>query len=94
MKDMKKLDLFNIPSFVALDETADGMIPYIEEAKKAGSIVVFMFHGVGGDYLTISREDHYRLLRYLNENRDDYWTAPFNEVVEYIIREKKRLGWD
>lgn len=28
VKDMKKLDLFDIPSFVALDETADKMIPF------------------------------------------------------------------
>lgn len=94
VKDIHDLDIFNVPSFIALDDNASNMIPLVEEAKKAGGLVVFMFHGIGGDYLSVSRNDHYQLLRFLNENRKDYWTATFKEIIEHIIHEKNRLGWE
>jgi peptidoglycan/xylan/chitin deacetylase (PgdA/CDA1 family) len=94
IKNFRDLNLFNVPSFVADLDIAKDMIPVAEEAKKAGGLAVFTFHGVGGDYLEVSREDHYQLLKYLNQNREYYWTAPFREIVQHIIKEKKRLGWD
>ena len=55
--------------------------------------MVFTFHGVGGDYLLVSREDYNELLYYLKENENDYWVAPFREVIQHITDEKERLGW-
>jgi len=94
IKNFRDLNLFNVPSFFEDLDIAKDMIPVAEEAKEAGGLAVFTFHGVGGDYLKVSREDHYQLLKYLNQNREYYWTAPFREIVQHIIKEKKRLGWD
>ena len=92
-KKIKELDLFQVPSFAANVENAKDMIPYVKEARDEGGLVVFTFHGVGGDYLLVSPEDHNELLYYLKENENDYWVAPFREVIQHITDEKERLGW-
>ena len=73
---------------------AKNLIPYAEGARKSGGLAVFMFHGVGGDYLEVTRKQHLTLLQYLNENRADYWIGTFRDVIEHVISEKKRLGWE
>jgi peptidoglycan/xylan/chitin deacetylase (PgdA/CDA1 family) len=51
---------------------------------------VFCFHGVGGDWLTITPETLDELAAYL-ERHPDIWTAPFGDVVRYI-QERKSLS--
>jgi hypothetical protein len=41
-----------------------------------------MFHGVGGDYLSVSAEAHRGLLRYLEAHADEIWVAPFQQVMQ------------
>jgi len=94
VKNMRELNLFEVPSLPVLDSNSGELIPFVEEAGKAGGLAVFMFHGVGGDYLEVSREGHYSLLQFLNENREQFWTAPFREVMQHILNERKRLNWE
>jgi hypothetical protein len=61
--NIKDLDLCNIPSLPVSTLNSDDMIPFAEEAREAGGLAVFMFHGVGGDYLEVSREEHLELLQ-------------------------------
>jgi len=46
-----------------------------------GGLGVFMFHGVGGDYLTNSAEAHQGLLNYLKAH-PEIWVAPFQTVMD------------
>jgi hypothetical protein len=41
-----------------------------------------MFHGVGGDYLTVSSQAHRGLLRYLKVHEAEIWVAPFGVVMQ------------
>ena len=94
VSDFKQLNIFNVPSMTTVEGTANDMIPFIKQAGDEGGLAVFMFHGVGGDYLNISREDHQEVLDYLNKNKGTYWTATFSQIIGHIKRERQRLGWE
>jgi peptidoglycan/xylan/chitin deacetylase (PgdA/CDA1 family) len=50
-------------------------------ARGPGGWVIFGFHGVGGDHLSVTAEAHEELLAYLAAHRDTVWTAPFGTVA-------------
>lgn len=93
VQDMKQVDLFNIPSWATVEVAGSDLINYVKQASDKGTLAVFMFHGVGGDYLKISRESHQELINYLVNNSATYWVAPLTEIIDHIISEKMRLGW-
>jgi peptidoglycan/xylan/chitin deacetylase (PgdA/CDA1 family) len=93
LKDMKQADLFNIPSWATVEVPGSDLISYVKQAAEKGTLAVFMFHGVGGDYLKVSREAHRELIDYLVNNSNTYWVAPLTEIAEHIFSEKTRLGW-
>ena len=43
------------------------------EADKGTKLLNIIFHGIGGDYLSIPGDEHDSLLEYLNRNRQQYW---------------------
>jgi sialate O-acetylesterase len=64
--------------------TAEELIAYANKAKEKGTIAIFMFHSVGGGYLNVGSKEHRALLQYIKENEDDFYCAPFIEVMKYI----------
>jgi len=94
VKDLKSLDIYNVPSWGVNEPTAKEMIDFVKEAEKEDGLAVFMFHGVGGQYIKVSREAHAELLSYLSKKNKKIWVAPFVEVIQHIIDERERLGWD
>jgi peptidoglycan-N-acetylglucosamine deacetylase len=80
-------DPFNVPSTFFPDAvTGDQLIAYVEGAVRRGGLGVLGFHGVGGDYLTVSADAHRQLVQYLHDHRDDIWVAPFGEVIDHMTR--------
>ena len=51
--------------------TGDQLIAYAREAEAAGSIAVFLFHGIGGDHIAVSAEAHRMLVDWLKAHRRD-----------------------
>ena len=45
------------------------MIAWVKEVEKSEDVGVIVFHGVGGDYLSVSAEAHQQLLDYLAAHR-------------------------
>ncbi|MEJ7643473.1 MAG: polysaccharide deacetylase family protein [Chryseolinea sp.] len=79
-------DTMLIPSYALSDGTkADAMIRYTKTVQASNGLGIFMFHGIGGDYITVSKEDHAELLRYLASNKD-IWVTTFAEAVQFISR--------
>nr|WP_245705950.1 polysaccharide deacetylase family protein [Catalinimonas alkaloidigena] len=82
---LNAIDLTDVTAFSQHQTTAAQMIAQIEAAEKVGSLVVFLFHGVGGEHsLNVSREEHRKLLVYLKKRENDLWVAPMVEVAKYI----------
>lgn len=71
----------DVPGFGASRTTAERLIDRVNQAADAGTLVVFRFHEVGGG-------------AWFSRNRDKIWTGPFIKVMEHVIAERKRLGWN
>lgn len=62
------------------------MIAWVKEVEKSEGVGVIVFHGVGGDYLSVSAEAHQQLLDYLAAHRAEIWTAPYTEAMDYVVK--------
>lgn len=83
-ENMGEYNIYKTPSAAVVDLPAEEMIAMVKEARKKGTIVIFMFHSVGGGYLNTDALEHRNLLKYVSENSDDYYNCTFLEVMNYI----------
>jgi peptidoglycan/xylan/chitin deacetylase (PgdA/CDA1 family) len=91
MPSIDKVDLFNLPSYMINGETGDQLIELVKKAQSKGTLLVFLFHGVGGEHsLNVSLEAHSALLRYLKENEKQIWVAPMLEVAEFVKKYREK----
>lgn len=82
--DMLALDPAAVPVAAPSQVSGRELIALVEEAGRKGTMVGFTFHGIGGDYLDVSREAHEELLAWLAAHRDEYWTATFLEQMRWV----------
>ncbi len=85
---MNGYNVYKMPSWGVDSPTADELIAYVNEAREKGTIAIFMFHSVGGGYLNVGAKEHHKLLEYIKENEDDFYTGTFMEVMEYIKKNR------
>jgi peptidoglycan/xylan/chitin deacetylase (PgdA/CDA1 family) len=83
-QDIGRLDPYAVEVFAPADVSGEELIGMAREAAERGTMANFTFHGIGGDYLSVSTEAHERLLQYLSENRDVYWVDTFLNVMKYV----------
>jgi hypothetical protein len=60
------------------------LIALVQAAEARGTMVNLTFHGIGGDYLTVSNDAHAELLDYLAAHRDRVWTATFLDIAKHV----------
>jgi len=63
---------------------ASDLIHFAESVLRSGGLGVYMFHGVGGDYLDVSAEAHRALLDWLQAHRGEIWVGTFGEVMDHV----------
>ncbi|AQQ69533.1 hypothetical protein Mag101_11450 [Microbulbifer agarilyticus] len=83
-------DFYRIASFDGAEKSADQLIAVAEAARENHSLVGFLFHGVGGDYISVAEEDHRALLQHLAANPERYWVTTMREAVARLQREQVR----
>lgn len=89
--DFKNLDNLQVPSYGLDDNTpANELIAFVKKVEKSGGMGIFMFHGIGGDFITTSAEAHKELLEYLAKNRTEIWVTTFQQAMDYIVQENKK----
>lgn len=81
---MSTVDPYRVGVDLPSDVTGEQLINKVKEAGKKGTMVNFTFHGIGGDYLTVSNEAHEQLLKFLSENRETYWTSTFINIMKHV----------
>jgi len=86
--DMRTLNPLAVPIGGPVDVTGEQLIAQVEEAARQGTMVNFTFHGIGGDYLTVSNEAHEKLLAYLDARRDIYWTDTFVNLMRWVRKQQ------
>jgi peptidoglycan/xylan/chitin deacetylase (PgdA/CDA1 family) len=82
--DMAALDLHGVGVTVPVGASGAELIALVQAAEARGTLVNFTFHGVGGDYLTVSNAAHAELLDYLAAHRDRLWTATFLDIAKHV----------
>jgi len=85
METIDKVNLYDVGCYMINGQSGDELIALVKEAKQKHALVVFLFHGVGGEHsLNVSLQAHSQLLHYLKQNQKDIWIAPMVDVAEYI----------
>lgn len=87
---MRALDLHAVPVAAPSNVTGHELIAAVKQAGERGTMVNFTFHGIGGDHLSVSKEAHEELLRFLAANRKLYWTDTFLNIMRHVKREQQR----
>ncbi|WP_375285755.1 polysaccharide deacetylase family protein [Sphingomonas sp.] len=82
--DASRLDPMRIPALETPENPSGAqLIAFAERARVNGGLAVYVFHGVGGDYLQTANPAHEALLVWLKAHRRDIWVAPLGEIVAW-----------
>jgi peptidoglycan-N-acetylglucosamine deacetylase len=83
--NLKTINLNNIDCFMINGQQSDYMINLVKKAQETHTLLVFLFHGVGGEHnINVSLEAHNQLVHYLKLHEKDIWVAPLVDVAQYI----------
>ncbi len=85
MQRLNEIDLFDIGAYMVNGQSGKELIHLVHEAIDKQALLVFLFHGVGGEHsLNVSQNDHQDLLEFLKQNEEGVWVAPMRDVCDYI----------
>jgi sialate O-acetylesterase len=85
MHKINEIDLLNVDCYMVNGETGNQMIDWVKKAVETNSLLVVLFHGVGGgNTLNVSIPAHREFLQYLKKNEKDIWIATMLDIAEYI----------
>ena len=87
--DPGTVDIFLVPSFVTDNRDAAYLINIAEQALKQGKWAVFAFHGIEEGWLITRLSEFEPLLAYLQDKKNEIWTAPFGEAASYIKEQRQ-----
>lgn len=85
--DVSKQDLFRVPSrSFAEGTTSTQLIDLVKQAEAGHGWAVFLFHGVGGDYLQVSDAAHREFVSWLAAHRKEVWVATLQQALDWAQR--------
>ena len=85
MPPLDSIKLGNIGSYMEANQSGEEMISLVKQAMKNNTLIVFLFHGVGGGHnINVSLKEHSKLLHFLKQNEKEIWVAPFVDAAEYV----------
>lgn len=91
MHKINEVDLYNVDCYMVNNNSFEEMKAWVDKAIQTNSLLVILFHGVGGgNSLNVSIENHRKLLRYIKQKENEIWTAPLLTVAEYIKGEQAK----
>lgn len=89
--DFQKLDPLLVPSWGVSEHTPGAkLIAFVKKVEEAGGMGIFMFHGIGGDYLTTSADAHKELVQYLQQHHADILVMTFQQAMDYVTEANKK----
>ncbi len=85
MHQAKEIDLYNVDCHMVNNNSFEEMKGWVDKAIQTRSLLVFLFHGVGGgNGLDVSLPAHRQILTYIKQNQKDIYVAPMLEVAEHL----------
>ena len=89
MPSIDEVDLYNLPCYMMAGQSGEEMIAVVKQAMGKGRLLIFLFHGVGGEHgLNVSLEAHRKLLQFLQQNQKQVWVAPLLDVAEFVKQQQ------
>ena len=86
MHKINEIDLYNLDCFLVSGQTGEQLIDWVKQAMETNSLLIILFHGVGGgNSLNVSLTAHREFLQFLKQNEKDILIAPMLTVSDYII---------
>jgi sialate O-acetylesterase len=93
LQTAKEVNLDNIDSYMINGQSADYMINLVKQAMASHTLLVFLFHGVGGGHnINVSLNAHSKLIHYLKQHEKDIWIAPMVDVALILKRGKMQVS--
>jgi peptidoglycan/xylan/chitin deacetylase (PgdA/CDA1 family) len=82
--DVGRMDPMHMPSR-GFPEGVTGtqLIEFAKEAEAGGGMAVYLFHGVGGDYLQVSDSAHRELIAWLAAHRGEVWVTTLQGALDW-----------
>jgi len=91
MHKINEIDLLNVDCYMVNGESGAQMIEWVKKAMETNSLLVILFHGVGGgNALNVSIPAHREFLYYLKSHEKDIWIAPMLDVAEHIKKSNEK----
>ncbi len=91
MHKISEIDPYNVDCYAVVGQSGEQMIEWVKKAVETNSLLVILFHGVGGEHsLNVSLEAHRELLHYLKKNENDLMIGTMLDVAEHITEWQAR----
>ena len=89
--DVGRIDPMHIPSR-GFPEGVTGaqLIDFARQAEAGGGMAVYLFHGVGGDYLQVSDAAHRELVTWLAAHRGEVWVTTLQGALDWAKAHPRR----
>jgi sialate O-acetylesterase len=89
MHTLPEQALLDMDCYSMVGKTGQEMIELVKQSQEKGKLLVFLFHGVGGEHaLNVSRQAHSELLHYLKEQQNDIYIDTMLNMAEHIRKLK------
>ena len=88
--DTTQLQPYAMPVYFVEGMTGEQLIALVDQAAAQGALVSLLFHGVGAEHLSVTREAHDQLLDHLARHKDRFWTDSFVTIMEDARRQAGR----
>jgi len=88
--DAVALDPYAMPVYFVEGWTGEQLIALVEKAAAQHALVSLLFHGVGAEHLSVTREAHDQLLDHLAKNKARFWTDSFVNIMDNARKQAGR----
>jgi peptidoglycan/xylan/chitin deacetylase (PgdA/CDA1 family) len=83
-RDVSTIDPMHVPSRgFGEGATTAQLIELVQQAESGGGWAVFLFHGVGGDYLQVSDAVHRDFIAWLANHRGEVWVTTLQQALDW-----------
>lgn len=82
--DTAGLDPYAMPVYFVEGMSGEQLIALVETAAAQHALVSLLFHGVGAEHLSVTREAHDQLLDHLAKHKARFWTDSFVNVMTQV----------
>lgn len=91
LQKIDKVNLNNIDCYMINGHSGTYMIDLVKKAMETNTLLIFLFHGVGGEHnINVSLSAHSQLIHFLKQHEQNIWVAPLVDVAAYVKEQQAK----